>query len=156
MKPELYLFHYSFPCAQVLLDQKKIDQAAYNQLKQMFENNQAPSKEVLEAVFKSAFRRIKQTAGKMHKDYWDLEVIKKYFLEEHNKFIDQGEGDYKHFGEDFKEICKVYTVEIVEKQGRILIVKHNDKLQKVLGDLLPHAKIGDKVTIHLGFAIEII
>ncbi len=156
MNSELYFFKYSFPCAQVLLDQKKIDNNAYEKLKEMFFSNKAPSKRVLEEVFSSAFRRINIVAKQMNKDAWDLGIIKKYFIEEHNKFIDRGEGEYAHFGKNFKQVCKVYIAEVIDKKEDILTVKYNNTIRKVLGNIVPKAKKGDKVTIHLGFAIEIL
>ena len=156
MKPEQYFFKYAFPCAQVLLDQHKIDKAAYDELKRRFYANEDVSKKDLEQIFVNGFRRLKIVANKMGKQPWDNEVIRRYFVEEHNQFIDEGEGEYANFGEDFRSVCKVYEAEIIDKKDNILTVKYNNTTRKVLGDIVKNAKVGDKVTIHLGFAIEIL
>lgn len=156
MKPEHYFFRYAFPCAQVLLDQHKIDQKAYDEMKRMFLADEYPSKQDLEQIFVSAFRRLEILAKEMNKDKWDIEVIKRYFHEDHNHFIDEGEGDYSKFGEDFKKICKVYTAEVIDREGFVLTVKIGDEISKVLGNALPEAKKGDKVKVHLGFAVELL
>ncbi|MFH1399167.1 MAG: hypothetical protein ABIG95_03575 [Candidatus Woesearchaeota archaeon] len=156
MTPEKLFFRYAFPCAQVLLDLKRIDQACYDELKRMFYASETPNREVLQSVFTNGFRRLKSVAAKMNKEPWDVEVIRKYFGEEHNVFIDAGEGEYAKFGEDFKCLCKVYYAEIVDKKGNVLTVKYDNTVRKVLGDVVPNAKKGDKVTVHLGFAIEVL
>ncbi|MBW2971074.1 HypC/HybG/HupF family hydrogenase formation chaperone [Candidatus Woesearchaeota archaeon] len=155
---ETYFFKYAFPCTQVLLDQGKIDQATFQKLKLMHDTHQIPDRKTLENTYKSAFRRLKMIAKRKDKDYWDIEVIKKYFLEDHNIFINLGEGDYANFPTELKELCKVYVAEIVDKNGDILTVRYpNTQTQsKVVGKELPEAKVGDKVTIHLGFAVEIL
>ena len=156
MTPEQYFFNYAFPCAQVLLDLKKIDQRTYDELKKLFYENQAPSRYVLEKIFASAIRRLKSIAEKVNKDYWDIDIIKKYFHEQHNHFIDMKEGDYEKFGENFRGICKVHVAEVIEKKGNVLTVKNSKTIRKILGDKIAQARVGDRVTVHLGFGIEIL
>ncbi len=154
MKPELLFFKYAFPCAQVLLDQKKINKETYQELKEMFEQNQTPNKEFLENTFKAGFRRLKTIADQMNRSPWDNDVIEKYFLEDHNKFIDNGEGDYATAPESFKKICKVYKVKVIDVQGNILSVS-SEITPRILHNL-EDVRVGDIVTIHLGFAVQVI
>ncbi|MBS1266168.1 MAG: hypothetical protein MAG795_00133 [Candidatus Woesearchaeota archaeon] len=154
MKSEQLFFKYSFPCAQVLLDQKKIDKKTYQKLKKLFEQNKTPDKEFLEKTFKSAFRRLKSIAKKQNKSYWDKQVIQNYFLLQHNKFIDNGDGDYAKAPESFKKICKVYKVKVLDIEDNILTV--NSKITPKVLHNLDKVQIKDTVTIHLGFAVQVI
>jgi hypothetical protein len=156
MRAEEYFFRYAFPCAQVLLDQKKIDGQTYSMLKDLYERGKAPGREVLESSFRSAFRRLKIVAAEMERDAWDCEVIRRYFLEQHNEFIDRREGDYARFPASFCELCKVSTGEVISRDGSALRVNVDGQQKKVVGIYLADAKPGDRVSVHLGFAIEIL
>ena len=171
MNAQQYFLKYAFPCAFVLLQQKKISDAEYKDLKKSFDNNETVSKEILEKLFPSAFRRIRIIAERECKkgrinDYWDIEIIKKYFMsQEHNMFIDNNDGDYKYFPESFKELCRIHVGEVIDRDKDkatgedVLTVEYFDKKKrlekrKVIGKLVPDANIGDKVTIHFAFAVE--
>jgi hypothetical protein len=153
---EQYFLRYALPCSYVLVDQKRLSKEAQEELRSRLLNDKNISKEELENTFTAAFRRIKELAEKMNKDHWDIEVIKKYWLEEHNKYIDKDDGMYSKFSKNFKELCKVYKAEVIEINKNILTVSYNDKTRKVFSDLIPNVKLNDKVTIHQGYAIEIL
>ncbi len=105
MEPEQYFLKYAFPCAYVLLEQKKITKEQYLELERAFFENAVVPKEQLESMFKAAFRRLKALSN----DYWDIEVLRHYFHSYHNKCIEENEGDYSKFSKEFKEDCKVKT-----------------------------------------------
>lgn len=155
MKPEQYFLRYACPCAQVLRDMGKIDEARFQELQEKAIKNEIIPKEELEKTFTEAFRRIRKIAMQMGKDYWDMEVLEEYFLKEgHNNEIDSGDGFYGKAPVIFKELCKVHKAEIIGKKGRILKVKIGEKERIVVNDLVQEAEIGDKVTVHYGFAVE--
>jgi len=112
------------------------------------------NKETLEKDFGAAFTRIKKLAETMNKDRWDFEVIKEYWERNHNDIIDKGDGMYGNSSEEFKDLCKIHEAEIIEKKGNSLIVKYGEKERIVSNFLVPDVRIGDKVRIHYGFAIE--
>ncbi|MFH1210020.1 MAG: HypC/HybG/HupF family hydrogenase formation chaperone [archaeon] len=156
MNPEQYFLKYALPCSYVLVDQKRLSKEEQEELRYRLLNNKEITKEELERTFTAAFRRIKELAKKMNKDYWDINVIKKYWLEEHNRYIDKNDGMYSKFSENFREICKVYKAEVIEINKNILTVSYNNKTRKVFSDLIPNVKLKDMVTIHQGYAIEIL
>ncbi len=155
MDSEQYFLRYAFPCAYVLLNQKKITQEQYDELEKAFNENSVVPKEKLEGIFKAAFRRLKVLAEEMEKDCWDIEVLREYFINRHNKCIDEGEGDYSKFPDDFKEFCKVKRCRVLKRDGDVLTVEMDGVEKKVLGKILPEAKEGDEVYVHLGVAVEI-
>ncbi|MFH1638213.1 MAG: HypC/HybG/HupF family hydrogenase formation chaperone [Candidatus Woesearchaeota archaeon] len=152
MKPEQYFLRYAFPCAFVLLNQKRITKEEYDELEKAFYETKVLSREKLESVFASAFRRIKALAK--GKDYWDIEVLREYFVSYHNQCIDEGEGDYSKFPKDFRELCKVKKCRILKKEEDVLTVEMDGVKKAVLGKILPEAKENDYVYVHLGVAVE--
>lgn len=151
---ERYFFKYAFPCAHAKLKMGSLRKEEYNELKELFLQNNCPTKEVLEKNFKPAFERIKRLAEKLGKDIWDSEVLKEYWAKNHNEIIEAGDGMYGKVSESFKELCKIHIAEIIGKQGDKLIVKYEDKKRVVSSFLVPEAKIGEKVRIHFAYAIE--
>ena len=154
MKVEEYFFRYAYPCSDMLVKLGKLDKERKKILDTEFESNVIPTKLELEECFPEAFRRIKQIAREMNRDYWDMVVIKKYFTEEHNKFIDANDGTYAKLPDTIKNICKVYVAEILDVKGNILVVKYDHKERSVINKYIEDVKKGDKVTIHFGFAVE--
>jgi len=153
---ERYFFKYAFPCSQVLFQMNKINQKEYNQLKKDFLSGDSPDKQTLERIFSAAFKRIKELAKKMQKKPWDSEVIHKYWQENHNKMINAGDGFYGNAPKSFKDLCKTHIAKVIETKNKMLIVKYNEKKRVVFKILVPEVKIGDKVKIHYGYAIEIV
>ncbi|GBE19598.1 hypothetical protein BMS3Abin17_00322 [archaeon BMS3Abin17] len=150
-----YFFKYAFPCANVLVENNKLDKKEFEKFKELFISGRVPSKEELESVFVAAFRRIKKLAERMGRNHWDLEVMKEYWHKNHNEVIDGGEGNYAPAPETFKDFCKVHKAEIIEKKDKMLVVRYDDKERAVFDTLVPDAKIGDIVRIHHAYAIEI-
>jgi NADPH-dependent ferric siderophore reductase len=155
MKVEEYFFRYAYPCSEMLVKLGKLNKETKRLLDSEFESNTTPTKLELEEAFPAAFRRIKLIAKKMNKqDYWDEYVIKKYFREEHNNFIDANDGTYAKLPQSLKNICKVYVAEVMDVKDNILVVKYDHTERSVINKFLNDVKKGDKVTIHFGFAVE--
>ncbi|MBW2991137.1 HypC/HybG/HupF family hydrogenase formation chaperone [Candidatus Woesearchaeota archaeon] len=155
MTPEKYFLKYAYPCSFVLVDLGKITEEKRKELEQKLLKNEPVSRAELENIFKAAFKRLKEIAKQMKKDYWDLEVIKEYFFEEkHNDFIDKQDGMYAEVSPTIRELCKVHKAEVTEKRDNVLTVKYEGIARNVFATLVPDAKVGDKVTVHWAFAIE--
>jgi len=154
MSPERYFLMYAYPCSFVLVDLGKITEAKRKELEKKLLKNEPISKQELEKIFASAFRRLKQIAKETERDYWDFSVLRKYWLEEHNRFIDSGDGEYGRATSSFRELCKVHKAEVLTKEENILTVQYDHTKRKVFATLVPETKKGDKITVHLAFAIE--
>jgi len=153
--PEKYFLKYAYPCSFVLVEQNRISEQKRKELEKKLLENKLIDRNELEKIFPAAFKRIKQLAKEMKKDAWDLAVIKEYFFgEKHNDFIDKSDGMYAAFGQTFKELCKIHKAEVIAKKDNVLAVKYGPVERNVLATLVPDAKKGDRVTIHLAFAIE--
>ncbi len=154
MEAEEFFFKYAYPCSDTLFRLHKLNKEKKEILDKEFEAKVIPTKLELEECFPSAFKRVKKIAKEMNKDYWDISVIKKYFREEHNKFIDANNGDYKKLPPAIKDLCKVYEAEVIDVKDNILVVKYDHKERSVLNKYIKDVKKGDKVMIHFGFAVE--
>jgi hypothetical protein len=158
-KQERYFFNYAFPCVIIKLGKGEINKQQFEELKRKFEDGEAPTQEELEQFFKPAFERIKKLAGKMNKDYFDMEVLREYWTKEHNNLISMGEGKfYNEASEAMKDLCKVHKAEIIDKKTidnqTIFSVRYDKKHRNVFATLVPDLEIGDKVRIHYHYAIE--
>src|SRR5689334_10394484 len=125
MNAEKLFFLYAFPCSNVLVEMKAITQERFDSLKKDFEEGRVPSRPILEDSFKAAFRRIKVLAKEMNiSDYWDIKVMEEYWRNgNHNKNIDEGDGNYKNFPQIFCDFCKVHEAKVVGKAQNMLIIK---------------------------------
>jgi hypothetical protein len=153
--PEQYFFKYAFPCAEVLLQIKRIDQKRFDDLKFAAENGVVPSREILEDTFKTAFDNIRKIAAEEGKDYWDISVIKKYFDEgEHNKFIDCGGGFFGHAPATIKDLCRVTTAVVEDVGGDAVKVRYDGKERMCINFYNLKLKKEDKVKVHYAYIIE--
>jgi hypothetical protein len=153
--PERYFLRYAYPCSFVLVEQARISEQKRKELEKKLLNNEKIDRVELENLFPAAFKRIKELALAMKKDAWSLDVIREYFFgEKHNDFIDKKDGMYALFGPTFREICKVHKAEVIARKNNVLTVKYGSVERNVFATLVPDAKKGDKVTVHLAFAIE--
>lgn len=155
LTPEQYFLKYSFPCAHVLLEMGSINQEKFDDLKKHTINNEPMDRIELMMLFPAAFRRMTEVAEKMKKDVWDITVIRKYFQEEHNNYIDEKDGNYGKFNTEFRDFCKVYKAKIINKEEDVLTVEYGgNRTRNVLNHILEDSEVGDIVTIHQGFAVE--
>jgi len=162
MTPEQYFFHYALPCADVLLSLNRITKEQYDKLQRKFQDREVPSREELEKAFEKAFFRIKRLAQSLGLNYWDMRVMQKYWIEEHNRVIDAGEGLYGKCSETLKDICRVHESRIIDKKtlnGKTLFVVEYDsgnitRTRTVFADFVPEMHKGDRIRIHHSFAIE--
>jgi len=155
MKPEQYFFRYAFPCAEVLLQIKRITPQRFKDIKFAAENGVVPSREVLEDTFKTAIDNMKKIAAEEGKDHWDISVVKKYFDEgEHNRFIDCGGGFFGHAPPTIKDLCRITTAVVEDIKGEIVKVKYDSKERMCVNLYNLKLKKGEKVKIHYAYIIE--
>ena len=143
------------------MQRKEITSAELKKLEEIAIKNKDISKERLEKIFHRAFSFIDELAKKKNKSRWDPELIKEYFYSYHNEVIDKREGVYATAPEMLKELSMVEKAKIIDKKRDVLIAEYKDKKnvikkRNVFNHFVPDAKLGDIVTIHYGYAIEII
>jgi hypothetical protein len=160
--PAEYSLKYTLPCFNNLVHRKALNKETAIGLEKMLLEKKKISRAYLETCFPDYFRRLKEVAKEMGvKNYWSIPVIRKYWLEEHNRFIDAGDGEYALAPASFKDLCKVHIAQVISKEKKkvgkerdILIVKYDNTERRVWGTLIPDAKPGNLVTIHIAYAVE--
>ena len=155
MKPDQLFFRYAWPCTEVILQKKKITQERFDQLKKAAEGGRTPAKEILEDTYKTAFTNLKKIAAEIKKDYWDIEVIRKYFEEGgHNDFISSGGGEFGHAPESLKDLCRIKEGIVEEIIGGIVRVRHGKK-ERMCRNIY-HLKLrkGDSIVMHYGYVVS--
>ena len=157
MNPEVFFLKYAYPCSYILLQRKEISEEQLENLRQAAIKGLVIPKEKLEKIYFRAFEKITPIAKDLGKDKWDLEVLKEYFITRHNEVIDKGMYAYAKAPPVLKELCKVHKAKIIDKKDNILIVQYSQgKIRPVNNELVPEAEIGETVTIHYGYAIELL
>ena len=155
MKAEIFFLKYAFPCSFILRQRGEISEVQLKELEKAAMSNKALPKEVLERIYFRAFEKIKPIAQEMKKGRWDLKVLKEYFLVRHNHVIEQGMYAYAKAPETLKELCKVQRGRVTDIKKDALIVEYGrGKRRPVLKAMVPDAKVGDRVMIHYGYAVE--
>ena len=87
--------------------------------------------------------------------------MRDYFLKYHNEFIENGHGIYAIAPPTFKDICMVHIADVTGKKDRFLSIEYEKKdgtikKRNVFSEFVPDVKVGDKVTVHYGYAIEVV
>jgi|TARA_Y100000310_G_scaffold345817_1_gene470418 hypothetical protein len=154
--PETYFLKYAFPCAFIIREKEEIDDNKLKELENAAINNITLTRTELEKIFYRAFEKIERFAKEKGMDKWDINLIREYFLERHNKEIEEGRGFYATAPASIKELSKVYIGKVIGKENDVLTVELDNKERKVLNHLVPEANVGDKVSIHYGYGIEVI
>ena len=155
MRAEECFLRYAFPCAYILEERGEISKEELHGLKKSLYSGEVISREDLQKIFHRAYDRIQRYAGR--ENIWDTKLIRKYFREGHNDYIDQGDGDYKKFEPEFREFCKVFrgaVVNEIELKGKYFVeVVCGNRRIKAFNDLV-RAKKGDVVYVHQNMVAE--
>ncbi len=145
---------YALPCVAQRTKDGRLPKDFYAPFEKDCLLGKEREKSDLEKMFKTAFDLIAILAKKKSKDVWDCSIITEYWRVAHNKFIDEGKGEYNLAPKNIREFCKVHHVQVLANESGYLVVNLNGKSVKVNPILIPDANKGDTVTIHLGYAIE--
>jgi len=161
MKVENYFLRYAYPCTYIKVQRGEITEQEMHELEDIAIHNKPVSRARLERVFTKAFPNIDIIAERLHKDRWDPDLMKDYFMKYHNEFIAAGHGIYAIAPPTFKDICMVHIADVTELKDGILSVRYakadgTPHKRNVFNVFVPNAKIGDKVTVHYGYAVELV
>ncbi|UCC91204.1 MAG: hypothetical protein JSV39_02705 [Candidatus Aenigmatarchaeota archaeon] len=146
---ELFL-RYAIPCGEVLVNSGELREDLLKQLNDSVKDKQ-DIEIPIENVFKVATRMCTILAKKMGKNEIDSEVIRRYFLIEHENAIKWR----KQIRPDLKvKDCLVYP-------GRILRIDHDKVLVRTplgdkffRGDFTEGLKMKDRVSVHYDYIAE--
>ena len=156
MKVENFFLRYAYPCAYIIMQRGELSKQELDELEDIAIHNKPISRQRLENIFFRAFEHIERLAKLRNKSRWSPEVIQEYFYSYHNLVIDNGEGSYATTPPTLKELSKVDTAEVTYKTDNVLTVQFNGKIRNVVDSFVPEARVGDRVRIHYGFAVELV
>jgi len=135
---------YALPCSDTLIKRGEVDE---NYIKKLFEivksGKDIPKNS--EKIFKVAYSFCKKIGEKINKDPMDEDVIRRYFLYEHDDVVEK-------IG--YEQSCKVYPG---------LCLKIENGLAKIITpigvnfykmDFLPDLKENEYVVVHREFVVE--
>ncbi len=104
--PETYFLKYAFPCAFIIREKEEINENKLKELETAAINNIPLTRTELEKIFYRAFEKIERFAKETNRNKWDINLIRNYFLKQHNKEIEEGKGFYATAPPTIKELSK--------------------------------------------------
>jgi len=110
----------------------------------------------LERVYDVACKHMRRVAKEMRKDMWSIAVIDRYFLEEHNRMIDENEDFAMKLTPSLKKLCKCSKAKVLGVIDEFLKVEVGRDIRTVSAVFVPDAKPGDTVIVHYGYAVKMI
>lgn len=147
MEPEQYFLRYAFPCAFIAHQRGVISQRELDGLEKDFHAGNLVARTMLVRVFHKAFERLRKLG-----DPWDIDTMKRYFEDEHNRLIEAEDMLGKNPPGSLKELCLIREATVVEKKGDIYMVQYEDKKRPVMSPM--PVEVGDAVVIHYGYIVD--
>jgi len=120
IKDRLLFLKYALPCAGTLVQRGKISQKSINTAIKQVASDRSPKRNI-EKIFKVANKECARIAKKMHKESIDSEVIRRYFLFEHDKVITER---FKLMRDFNPSECRVYSGRIIKTGGKLAVLVH--------------------------------
>lgn len=146
----LLFLRYALPCAATLVKRGNVTKEYIDELVDQVSQNKPP-KENAEQLFKVANAMCDNVAERMHKQSTDAKVIRRYFLFEHSKVVD----DRFALMKDFSPVdCRTYAGKVIR------VTEDSATVETVLGKkeyrnpFVEDAEVGDDVVVHFDFIVE--
>ncbi len=140
---------YALPCAETLVQRGSVDQKTVDNLINIVkESGKIPKGS--EKIFRVALAMCTVIARRTGKENIDSDVIRQYFLMEHDKAVDER---YSLMGDFDPEECRICTgiVESIKDDDAIVDTKAGKK--RCRNDIAK-AAVNDHVIVHRGFIVE--
>lgn len=150
IEDRLLFLKYALPCASTLVKRKKVTQEYVEELMHLVSDGKVP-KENAESMFKVANAMCDSIATRMGKTAIDAEVIRQYFLLEHNKVVDDR---YELMGDFNPMDCKTYAGKVLEISDGSAIVETRLGRKKYKNLFAKGVKKGDVVAVHFSYIVE--
>lgn len=148
----LLFLKYALPCSGAFVKRGEVSQEHINNLVKLVSEDKVPN-EAAESMFKVANVQCEAIAKRMGKDSIDAEVIRQYFLLEHNKVVDETAKLVRDFN---PAVCKTYAGRVaeVDKDSALVETSIGKRRYKIL--FVKDIKKNDMVSLHYDFVIECI
>jgi hydrogenase maturation factor len=146
----LLFLMYALPCSETLVKRGVISQSYRRRLmKAIFLNKKIP--ENSEKIFKVANLMCEKIARKLGKKSIDENIVRKYFLFEHDKIVDKR---YKIFRDFDPLACRLYSGKVINIKNRKATVQTIVRRKKYGMYPFQNLKTGDYVVVHRNIIIE--
>jgi hydrogenase maturation factor len=150
IKNKRLFFCYALPCAQTFVKRNQLKQEELDKIIEDFSKGKLP-KDGFEDTFKVAMSMLKILALKLGKSDIDEQVMRQYYLVEHDKVVDQR---YEEVGDFDPFACKIRIGEVLTIKGNKATVKTEFGMKDYRIDFVKNLKIGDQVIVHYDFIVE--
>lgn len=142
---EEVFFNYARQCLSFLKDNPRVPKDIYEKLVKHREAGTVPCWDLIEKAFVNAIPEYKKFIKSKNLDETSPDAIRRFWLEHHNTYAN-------------KE-CHVLVgvVESIGDDGQgspVYEINCNGSCRKFSGKWCKDAKMGDKISVHLGFASE--
>jgi hydrogenase maturation factor len=146
----LLFFKYAIPCAETLAKRGVITQRYRKKLmKNVIFNKKIPKD--TEKFFKIAYAMCEKIARRAKKKSIDENVVRRYFLFEHDKVVDSRYESFK----DFNPLqCRVFPGKILKIKNKEALIKTIIGKKKYRTNFIQNLRIGDCVVVHRSFTVE--
>jgi len=145
---ELFL-RYAIPCGEVLVKRGSLDPKLLKKAERIVTDGKTANIKP-EEMFPTAAKMCTLLAHKMGKKAIDAEVIRRYFLFEHEKAV---RWRMKIYPDVIPEKCIVYPARVL-RSGELLLVNTPGGKKILDTRFAPEVKRGDWVSTHYSYASE--
>jgi len=141
---------YALPCASNLVKRGSVS----NKLIEKSVRNLSLNRKLNghpEKFFKIAYAMCEKIAGRTSKKFIDKNVVRRYFLFEHDKVVDSRYEEFK----DFNPLqCRVFSGKILKIRNKEALIKTIIGSKKYRTNFIQKLRIGDYVVVHRNFVVE--
>ncbi|MBI3190587.1 hypothetical protein HYZ41_02700 [archaeon] len=141
---------YALPCAGTLVNRGVVGRDRIERLIDTVKENSEIPRDT-EKIFKVAFAACSLIAMDEKKNFIDSNVIRKYFLSNHDDIIDKR---FEEMGDFDPESCRIRTGTVVGVEDNFAIVHNSAGVRKYRIDFAQGIKKGDEVITHWDFVVE--
>ena len=143
-------FKYAAPCAETLVHRgHKSQEFVDNVIENISKNKEIENK--CEENFKVAYAMCRLIAKKKNKKIIDDEVLREYYLFNHDEMVDKR---FEQMGDFDPTECRIYSGEVMSVSENNALIKTILGTKKYKIDYAKDLKIKDFVTVHRKFVVE--
>ena len=146
----LLFLKYALPCADTLVERGAVSKKLIKESIRKISLNRKVSGHP-EKFFKTAYTMCEKIARRTKKKSIDENVVRRYFLFEHDKVVDSRYESFK----DFNPLqCRVFPGKILKIKNKEALIKTIIGKKKYRTNFIQNLRIGDCVVVHRCFTVE--
>lgn len=152
--PERKFLDYAGPCLDSREARGDVRPEHSTEVRRLIdEEAENPRRSLLRYVFREAYNGMRRSARKLGTGVWATEAIRDYFINEHNKHVDNARG---RVPESLLDRCRVSVGEVAEDRGETAVVNFPGKTEEVLKKKGSDLHKGDRVAVHFRQIVDIL